>query len=150
MPAPKRKIKKSETAKKKKATIKKSPKKRSPNHQSETKKTTRQKPVADFELQSFSLEQHPITFNLSEDEINELLSVKHAQDEQQTNKNLYAELVKLLPHDEPIVSRHDPKIKNLIINNIRTRHETSPFVINLEKLIAEKEAKSLRTKQAKE
>ncbi|HCC23353.1 TPA: hypothetical protein DF272_04245 [Candidatus Falkowbacteria bacterium] len=109
--------------------------------------TSRVASTANFDLSLF-IPTEPIKFDLTEEEIAELLNLKNQQDETETNQQLYAELLRLLPQHEPVVSSHDPKTKNIVVQNIRSRHETSPFVINLEKLIADKEAKAKRLELA--
>lgn len=124
--------KKKNVAKKKKTVCRKKKKINKSKSRSTVKKT---------KTQTKKLTE-PITFGLLENEINELIDkYSGTTNEQQAQKNIIDQLIKMLPTDEAIVTSKEPKSHNIVIKNIRRRHEHSPYVLNLSKLIKDRQTK---------
>ena len=93
-------------------------------------------------------DKDPLTFELQDHEIEEMLAYEikttAKKDNEQNRMSLVEELTNLIPHDEPIVTSKTPKTHNLIVKDIRERHIHSPFVIDLKKMAKEKEEKEMK------
>ncbi|OGF31488.1 hypothetical protein A2300_02240 [Candidatus Falkowbacteria bacterium RIFOXYB2_FULL_35_7] len=86
------------------------------------------------------LEKTALCFGISEKDMADILANSTIKEQHE----LIKELTDQLPRDEAIVTSKDPKCNNIVVQNVRSRHEHSPFVLNLKKMAQEREEKIKR------
>ena len=92
-----------------------------------------------------------VNFDLLEQEIDQLLDENMIeQPTEEIEKKVIDELIRMLPTDEAVVTSKTPRQTNIVIQNIRDRHEHSPYVLNLQELVRKKQLQNLRKQQAKQ
>lgn len=100
--------------------------------------------------EKFDTVRPEISFDLPEEEIENLLQDDQETERLNNHQELYQILLRHLPDNEPIVTSNPPSNSNHVINNIRNRHQISPFVLNLEDLARQKLDRTRRRTLASE